>query len=550
MSIFKNNIVGIDFHDYSAEVVEVSVRGKNKYLEAYNRIAIPADIIVNGEIKKREELKTLLKSMFKTANPHPIEAKTLAITFPSSKIITHVFSFPAGLSEAEIKKAIMYEAETVIPFSINDIYWDCEILEKEESSKPHASQYVLFACINKQVADQYCALFEEIEVTPVLFSVPPDALKHSLPPEMLANKTNIIIDIDTLAVNYVVVQNGIIKHFFSANEGGYKLITDLAKESQMLENSVVELKEKNQLDSLKCPTIINNFIDRHYKRAVKIVEEFEASGPGKKVEQVLLTGKYVNLPNFMKLAKSYLPNRTVVIGDPKLGLIIEPTRFNLEALSEKDYIPYSIYFNNSIGAAVRALTSYDRGINLLPDQIKESLDTRKKSWILSISSILLAIGILAAATLTAFQLQKAEYERLHLRTAKEAVEKMVYGTRYQEIKTEISTFNKEVNDLKTINSELFSVPATIEEIYSLMPEGVVITSFAFTDQSVAFDVSGIANDRNTLLEAQNRLKNAEFVEQLISPISNYDEKETISFRLTIKLAFTKLQPYGAGAVAK
>ena len=555
MSLFKNNIVGIDFHDYSAEIVEVSIRGKNKYLEAYNRIAIPSDVIVNGEIRKKEELKALLKSLFQGANPHPIETKTIAITFPSSKVITHIFSFPAGLSEAEIKKAITYEAETVIPFSINDIYWDCAILEKEDASKAHSSQYVLFACINKQIADQYCALFEEIETSPVLFSVTPDALKYSLAPELLINKTNLVIDIDTLAVNYLVIQNSITKHFFSANEGGRKLITDLAQESQMMETAIVELKERNQLDTIKCtemkcPEIINNFIEKNYKRAAKIAEEYEASGPGRKIDQILLTGKYINLPNFMKLAKSFFPNCQVTIGDPKLGLIIEPTRFNLEAVDEKEYIPYSIYFNNSIGSALRALTSYSNGVNLLPDQLKESFDTRKRSWFISISAILMTLLILATSVFITIQLQRVSYLREHLKSEKSAVDKMIYGTRYQEIKNEISTFNNEVSELKAIDGELFSVPTTIRQIQELMPTGIAITSFSFMDNDLSFEISGIADDRTALLEAQNNLKKAEFIEEVIDPISNYDEKITISFKLKIKLAFTKLTQYGSSSTTK
>jgi len=550
MSLLKNNIVGIDFHDYSAEIAEISIRGKNKYLEAYNRVAVPSDIISNGEIRKREELKAILKELFQTANPHPIETKTLAITFPSSKVITHIFNFPAGLSEGEIKKAITYEAETIIPFSINDIYWDCTILEKEDPNKPHASQYVLFACINKQIADQYCSLFEEIETTPILFSVTPDALKYSLPQEMLMNKTNLIIDIDTLAVNYLILQNSITKHFFSANEGGYKLISDLAKESQMMESGVVELKERAQLENLKCGEIIDKFIAKNYKRAAIIAKEYEDAAPGRKVDQVLLTGKYVNLPNFMKLAKEHFPNCQVMIGDPKLGLIIEPTRFNLEAANEREYIPYSIYFNNAIGSALRALISYSNGINLLPDQLRESFDTRKKSWILSVSAILMTMGILAISAFIGFKLQETSYQREHLKSEKSGVEKMIYGTRYQQIKNEIATFNKELGELRAIDTELFSLPVTLKAIYKLMPEGISLTSFAYSDEEVTFEISGIAIDRAALLAAQNNLEKADFVEKVVAPISNYDAKTTISFKFKIKLNFTKLSQYGSSTTAK
>jgi len=162
----------------------------------------------------------------------------------------------------------------------------------------------------------------------------------------------------------------------------------------------------------------------------------------------------------------------------------------------------------------------------------------------------MTMGVLAISALTAFQLQATAYEREHLKAAKSGVEKMIYGTRYQQIKNEISTFNKEVNELRAIDTELFSLPITIKDIYKLMPEEISITSFSYSDEALAFEISGIAKDRAALLAAQNNLKKAAMVEKLDAPISNFDSKTTISFKFKIKLAFTKLSQYGSSSAAK
>jgi len=87
----------------------------------------------------------------------------------------------------------------------------------------------------------------------------------------------------------------------------------------------------------------------------------------------------------------------------------------------------------------------------------------------------------------------------------------------------------------------------IKEIYKLVPEGIEITSFSFLDEELTVDINGIAEDREILLKTEDAMKKAEFIEQLISPISNYDVKTNIPFKLTIKLIFTKLEPYGSSA---
>ncbi|MFA6992279.1 MAG: pilus assembly protein PilM, partial [Candidatus Gracilibacteria bacterium] len=524
MSIISKKIVGIDFHDFSAELVEMSVRGDKKYLEAYSRAVIPSDIITNGDIMKSDELKTILLSLFENANPHPIETKNVAITFPSSKVMTHIFTFPANLSENEIRNALPYEAETVIPFSMTDIYWDFTIIEKDPNSKKHPSQYVLFACINKQIADKYLALFEEMGVTPTIFSITADALRYSLPKDTFENKTSLIIDVDTLSVNYLILDNVTIKHFFSTNEGGYKLIHAIAKELQLTENAIIDKKEKNKLEDISKIEKIEEFIEKNYKRAQKIIEEYESENSNKKIDQILLTGKFLNLPNFKKLADTYFPNQKVEIGDPKMGLIIEPTKFNTEDVKKGEYNPYSIYFNNAIGSALRALNhTFSNGINLLPDKLKESFSAKKTSLILAIATIAMTAIALIAGTYLTFKLQNLNYERKHLSVQKAAIENMIYGTRYQEIRDQILAFNKEVTDLSTIDSNLFSVPTTLSEIYKLMPAGVNIKSFKFMDDKLTLEITGIADTRDTLLQTQKNLEKAEFIKEVISPISNYDE---------------------------
>lgn len=551
MSIFGDKIVGIDFHDYSVEIAELSLHGENRCLESYNRAIIPADVIVNGEIKKKEDLKLILKSMLQNGNPNPIATKNVAITFPSSKVMTHIFQFPANLSKEEVKKAITYQAETVIPFSISDIYWDSTVLEKEDESIAHSSQYVLFACINKQVADKYCDLFEEMDMIPVLFSVPCDTLRYSLPEEMLLGKTSLIIDMDTLAVNYIVIKNLVVKHFFSVNEGGHKLITELEKESQLTDNVIIDLKEKNKLNTIQGSDIIKNFLNRNYKRGKLIVEEFEAKNKGEKIDQVLLTGKFINLPDSMKIAKSYFPRCNTVIGDPQLGLTIEPKKFTIEAEDKNEYVPFSIYFNNSIGSAMRELNSSDSdGINLLPERFIESLDTRKKAIIFSATSIIATTIVLALASFTIFQFQNTGYQYKSLLSQKMSLDRMIFGARYQEIKEQIGTFNKEIAELSGISKNLFSVSSEIEKIYKLMPKGITITSLKYSDSDTAYDISGIANDRNTLLEAQSNLKKAEFIDQVIAPISNYDERTKISFQMKLKLLYLKRDKYGSSSIAK
>ncbi len=545
MKIFPKIILGIDFHDYAAEIVEIKQKGENVYMESFGREELKPDVIRNGEIKDPVALKKALVDVIKNANPKSIEGRDAAVLFPSSKVLTHIFTFPATLSEEDIRKSIPYEFEKVIPYSINDIYWDFSILSTQSKKEKHASQYVLFSCITKDVADRYAQILEEVGFNPLLFGIHPETLHYSLRRQLEPGKTTLIIDVESLSVNYLLVENGIIRYFFSIDQGGRKLMENMASSLQVPESSVVEKKEKGNLGNLPNIPSIGEFVNNNYKRATALINEQIAKKVVTKVDNILLTGEFLNLPQFFETAKKYFPNQKVSLGDPKLELIIKQEKFKPVEQNNETVIPYSIYFTNAIGIALRGLINGSgNGINLLPDRLKQSFKNRKNSFIISGIAVAMTAISLIIGTGFFFNYQNLYYDRLHLEAQKSAIEKILYGTRYQQIREEINTFNNEITALSKIDQGLFSLPNLLEEVKALIPRGVEISSIDFNDEDLVLGITGIADDRDILLKTQKNLENTLFASEVIAPRSNFDEKSKISFLLQIKLEFNQLPKYG------
>lgn len=551
MSLFPQKIVGIDFHDYSAELVELKKKGDKISLEAYNRAIVPADVIKNGEIAKPDALKRILIDLLKNSNPKPVETTSAAIIFPPSKVLTHIFTFPVTLSEKEIRKAIPYQAETVIPFSIKDVYWDFSILERERETKKLASQHVLFAAITKDVADKYADVLESIGLTPFLFGVHARTLKNATFQQIPRQGTSLVIDVGVLAVNYLIVENGVTKYYFSDNEGGQTLIKNIAADLQEPENEIFQKKEKNKLQDIAKPEMIKEFIEKNYRRGNEIIEDQISNKVIKAVDDVILTGEFLNLPNFYKLANEHFKNQRVTIGDPKTGIKIDDKKFMPAETRNHVSIPYSIYFTNVIGVSMCGLYGCaERGINLLPQRLKESFANKRNALLVAIASIFMTVLTLFAAAFFFFMYNEISYERLALEAKKSSIEKLLYGTRYQQIRDEINKFNNELDQLETIDAKLYSVPLIIEEIEALLPTGIQISSIDYDDEQLLFGITGIAKDREALLETQKNFEEAIFIKEVIAPISNYDEKQQLSFLIQIVLDFSQLPPYGSNTNTK
>ena len=545
MQIFPHKVIGIDLHDDYAELVELRLAEGDISLESYNRVAIDPSIIVDGKIKKSDELKIIISELLKGANPKAINEKEVAVILPANKTLTHVFTFPASLTEDEVRKTIPYEAESLIPFSIEDVYWDIVVLKRDDPKKKHASQLVLFSAVSKETSDEYATLLESMTLSPFLFGVSVEALQNALKNQVSPENATLVIEFGPLSTNYLIIKNNTIQYFYSANAGGVKLLDDLSEKLQIDKGSLIKKKEANWQNMLREP-LIEAFLSKRYARASEIIIEHEGKEESGPVTEVLLTGEFMNLPNFFPLAKATFPNQRVTVGDPKTGLDIDSKKFLPLHQERGEMVPYSTYFINAIGVALRALRrKRETGINLLPDRLKQNFSSKRSATHVLIATIGMCMLSLITAGFYVYKQQTVMYERASLEAQKATVERTVYGTRYQEIHAALNVFNEEILALSTINNNLFSIPKLIGMISETLPNDIQLTSIQFSDEALTLNISGIAADRESLLALQGQLEQNDFVDEVIAPISNYDEKTKISFTFELKLNFISLPPYGS-----
>lgn len=544
MSFFSKKIVGIDFHDFSAQLVEIRSFNNRVFLESYSRVVIPPSVIVNGEIRKDDELKHILSSLLYGANPKPIETKEIAIVFPSAKIFTHIFSFPTNFDRYEIAKAIPFEAEKVIPFSIQDVYFDFSVINEENKAAAGEGKRVLFAAIPKEIADRYLRLLDSMDLMPFLFGVDVESLRYGLASQISTNKNSLIIDVGVLSVNYLVIRGGEIQQFVSTNRGGKYLFETLIQKFQVAEASLAEQKERERFDTPLLPDI-EQFMMENFRLGQEIVGAHENGVKTGAIQNILLTGEFLNLPNFLKQAKECFSEKTVLVGDPKHSLSVEKTHFKPLILNKKESVPYSTYFTHAIGVALGGLlVKSGKGINLIPDNLRARFAHKRYTSVMIFSALFMTLAIIVLATFSFIYHANLNFQRKDLNIKKEAIFLLLYGERYQQIRREINSFNEEVFALNKIDNTLFSVPAVLENILTLLPPGIELTGIRLQDSDLMVEISGIAADRSSLLATHEALRNAPFIREVITPISNYDVPYNISFSIKVFLDFKNLPSYG------
>lgn len=546
MKIFPKTLVSVDLHDHLVQFVELKTFRSKVSLESYNRMPLPAGLIEDGEIKNPAELKQVLIILFNTANPKAAKLRDLVLILPTKLTFIHIFKLPVNLSEKDLHELLPLEAENIIPFSMEDVYWDFTVLEKSKKGSKEPSQWVLFGAIQKNAADSYAGLFASLGITPVLFGIQPEALLFAMSPQLDASKNSFIIELGALSTNYLFTRGKTIRKYFSSNEGIDSFFHALAEKFHVSHDELLLNWEKNK-SKPEFSTALQNFIERQYKQARIILSENLDSGV-KPIDSVYLTGEFSNLPHFYEQAKTTFSEYKVFVGDPKAQLIVNDKKFASNLEKKGGAVPYSIYFTNPIGLALRAFESLRAGVNLLPEALKLQFTYKKFSFLMGSLSVLMLMLSFISTTLLLILQQELYYERTNLEIEKSGIEGTLYGARYQEIQAALSQFNQEVSALSTIDQSLISVPLTLRIILDLIPRGITLTSIDFGDENLSINLNGIARSRGELIALQESLHSSEMVKEVNLPLSSFDQSYQISFSAEIVLDFSHLPFYASSAL--
>jgi len=132
----KNQLVGLDIGSHAIKLVEIEDSKKGMILKNFGMIGLPQDAIVEGSIKEMEIVASAIKNLYKNLK---VKNKNVATSISGYSVIVKKISI-GKREESELEGTIQDEAEQYIPFDINDVNLDYEILTLPEVGKVEENQ--------------------------------------------------------------------------------------------------------------------------------------------------------------------------------------------------------------------------------------------------------------------------------------------------------------------------------------------------------------------------------------------------------------------------
>ena len=217
----KQSLVGLDIGSHSVKVVEIeSQPGGGHRLVNYGISDPLSEAIVDGEIMDRQLVTDAIANLLETRG---VKTRSVVAAVSGRAVIVKKISMNR-LSPEDAQQAIVWEAEQHVPYDINDVSLDFEILG-DHPQDPKQMQVLLVAA-KKDMVLSFGDLIREAGLVPQVIDVDSFAIQNALaanydfaPEEVIA-----ILNVGAEITNINIVQNGVPYFTKDLQVGGHTFV--------------------------------------------------------------------------------------------------------------------------------------------------------------------------------------------------------------------------------------------------------------------------------------------------------------------------------------
>jgi type IV pilus assembly protein PilM len=168
------SLVGLDIGSSAVKAVELKTAGRAFKVASYGSEPLPPDSIVDGAIIDGAAVADAIRRLFDARN---IRTKEVAASLSGNAVIVKKITLPV-MTETELAESIYWEAEQYIPFDIQDVNLDYQVLDGGDPASKGTMDVLLVAAKKEKIAD-YTGVIAQAGRAAVVVDVDAFALQNA-----------------------------------------------------------------------------------------------------------------------------------------------------------------------------------------------------------------------------------------------------------------------------------------------------------------------------------------------------------------------------------
>jgi type IV pilus assembly protein PilM len=167
-------VVGLDIGSSTLKAIELRAVGKGFRVAAFAVEPLPPDAIVDGSILDGAAVAAAIRRLFESGG---FKTMDVVASLSGNAVIVKKISLPM-MTDAELSDSIHWEAEQYIPFEIQEVNLDYQILAPSPTGSKDTMEVLLVAAKKDKIAD-YTSVIEQAGRVPVVLDVDAFALQNA-----------------------------------------------------------------------------------------------------------------------------------------------------------------------------------------------------------------------------------------------------------------------------------------------------------------------------------------------------------------------------------
>ncbi len=333
----KPPLVGLDISTSSVKVLELSHNQSQYRVERYAVEPMPQNAVIERAIADIEQVGATVDRAMKRCGT---KLKRVAVSMPASQAICKTVHMSAALTESELQTQIEMEAEHHIPYPLNEVNVDFQVVGPAEDNTEEVE--VLIAACRKEVVDDYLAVIQTHGYQPVIVDLETYAMENAygLLAEHMAGggmeKTVAVYDIGATSMTLNVMHNNRSVYIRSHSFGGRQLTEEIQRRYGLSYEEAGLAKKQGGLPENYQSEVLRPFLEALCQEVTRSLQFFYSSSPFNKVDLMLLAGGCAQIPAIDKLLATRV-GVPVAIANPFTGMTlasrVKPQVFSKETPS-------------------------------------------------------------------------------------------------------------------------------------------------------------------------------------------------------------------------
>lgn len=326
--------IGIDIGCHSIKLSQLKASAKGYQLLNFAIMPLGAKVFSEGSITNRAKIIEVIGNLIEMEQ---IKTKEVVTAISGPSVIIKRISLPK-MTEAELAESIHWEAEQFIPFPIEEVNIDFQIIGEQTAGKAGDQMDVLLVAAKRDRVEEYSNLLFEAGLIPVVVEVNVFSIENSFEAnyDIDPGKNIALIEIGAETISVNILKGGVTAFTRDINMGGNKFTESIQNAFNVDFDKAEQIKldaGSSGIDKAALVRAMHQTANEIALEMQRTFEFFRSATADENIDRIVISGGCAKIKGLDKILSEKLSSPVEIL-NPFKKISFDSNSFDPEFLEE------------------------------------------------------------------------------------------------------------------------------------------------------------------------------------------------------------------------